>query len=40
VHDQVQFTPAISFQVDCAEQAEVDRLWDAFSDGGSAERCG
>ena len=35
-----EYTPAISFQVDCADQAEVDRLWDALSDGGSAERCG
>ena len=35
-----EYTPAISFQVDCADQAEVDRLWHALSDGGSAERCG
>jgi predicted 3-demethylubiquinone-9 3-methyltransferase (glyoxalase superfamily) len=35
-----EYTPAISFQVDCADQAEVDRLWDALSDGGSVERCG
>ena len=35
-----EYTPAISFMVDCAHQAEVDRLWDALSDGGSAERCG
>jgi len=34
------YTPAISFHVDCADQAEVDRLWDALCDGGSAERCG
>jgi predicted 3-demethylubiquinone-9 3-methyltransferase (glyoxalase superfamily) len=35
-----EYTPAISFQVDCADQAEVDRLWDALSAGGSIERCG
>jgi predicted 3-demethylubiquinone-9 3-methyltransferase (glyoxalase superfamily) len=34
------FTHAISFKVDCADQAEVDRLWDALSDGGQAEQCG
>ncbi len=35
-----EYTHAISFQVDCADQAEVDRLWDGLSDGGSVERCG
>jgi predicted 3-demethylubiquinone-9 3-methyltransferase (glyoxalase superfamily) len=35
-----EYTHAISFMVDCADQAEVDRLWDALSDGGSVERCG
>jgi len=35
-----EYTPAISFMVDCADQAEVDRLWDALADGGSVERCG
>ena len=35
-----EYTPAISFQVDCANQAEVDRLWDALSGGGAVERCG
>src|SRR5437588_8448383 len=34
------FTHAISFKVDCADQAEVDRYWDALSEGGSLERCG
>jgi predicted 3-demethylubiquinone-9 3-methyltransferase (glyoxalase superfamily) len=34
------FTHAISFKIDCADQAEVDRYWDALSDGGSVERCG
>jgi predicted 3-demethylubiquinone-9 3-methyltransferase (glyoxalase superfamily) len=36
-----EYTPAISFKIDCADQAEVDRLWDRLSgDGGSVERCG
>ena len=35
-----EYTHAISFQVDCADQAEVDRLWDGLSDGGAVERCG
>jgi predicted 3-demethylubiquinone-9 3-methyltransferase (glyoxalase superfamily) len=35
-----EYTHAISFHVDRADQAEVDRLWDALSDGGSVERCG
>lgn len=35
-----EYTHAISFMVDCADQAEVDRLWDALSDGGAVERCG
>jgi predicted 3-demethylubiquinone-9 3-methyltransferase (glyoxalase superfamily) len=35
-----EYTHAISFEVDCADQAEVDRLWDALSDGGAIEQCG
>ena len=35
-----EYTPAISFKIDCADQAEVDRLWDGLSAGGSIERCG
>ena len=35
-----EYTHAISFQVDCADQAEVDRLWDTLSDGGTIEHCG
>lgn len=38
---RAEYTRAVSFQVDCADQAEVDRLWDALSAGGGApERCG
>lgn len=35
-----EYTHAVSFKVDCADQAEVDRLWDTLSAGGSVERCG
>jgi predicted 3-demethylubiquinone-9 3-methyltransferase (glyoxalase superfamily) len=36
-----EYTHAISFKIDCADQAEVDRLWDTLlSGGGKAERCG
>ena len=35
------FTHAISFKIDCADQAEVDRLWDALlANGGKAAQCG
>jgi predicted 3-demethylubiquinone-9 3-methyltransferase (glyoxalase superfamily) len=34
------FNHAISFVVNCADQAEVDRYWDALLDRGSAEQCG
>jgi predicted 3-demethylubiquinone-9 3-methyltransferase (glyoxalase superfamily) len=35
-----QFTPAISFMVNCDTQAEVDRLWEALSEGGKTIECG
>ena len=36
-----EYTHAVSFKIDCADQAEVDHLWDALcSNGGQAERCG
>ena len=34
------FNHSFSVLVECDEQAEIDRLWDAFSDGGSVEQCG
>ncbi len=34
------FNHAISFMVNCDDQAEVDRLWDALSAGGTIEQCG
>jgi predicted 3-demethylubiquinone-9 3-methyltransferase (glyoxalase superfamily) len=36
-----EYTNAVSFKIDCADQAEVDRLWDGLlSGGGQAVRCG
>jgi predicted 3-demethylubiquinone-9 3-methyltransferase (glyoxalase superfamily) len=35
-----QFTPAISFFVNCETQAEVDALWAQLGDGGQPNRCG
>ena len=37
---QIEYTHAISFSVDCADQTEVDRLWDGLSNGGSVVQCG
>ena len=34
------FTEAISFQIDCKDQDEVDRYWEALSEGGEEGPCG
>ena len=34
------FNEALSFQVQCADQAELDRLWDALGEGGAHGPCG
>jgi predicted 3-demethylubiquinone-9 3-methyltransferase (glyoxalase superfamily) len=34
------FNHAISFVVNCEDQAEVDRYWEALSRGGTVEQCG
>jgi predicted 3-demethylubiquinone-9 3-methyltransferase (glyoxalase superfamily) len=37
---QFKFTEAISFVVNCETQREVDRLWEALTDGGEEQPCG
>ena len=37
---QFQFTPAISFFVNCESQEEVDDLWARLSEGGKTQQCG
>ena len=34
------FNHAVSFVIDCEDQAEIDRLWEALSQGGTIEQCG
>lgn len=35
-----QFSEAISFQIDCADQKEVDYYWEALTAGGEESQCG
>lgn len=37
---RVEYTYAVSFHIDCADQAEVDRLWGALAEGGAVQQCG
>jgi predicted 3-demethylubiquinone-9 3-methyltransferase (glyoxalase superfamily) len=34
------FNHSFSIAVECDDQAEIDRLWDALKEGGSVEKCG
>lgn len=40
VEQDFSFTPGISLEVRCEDQAEIDRLWDALSAAPEAEQCG
>jgi len=37
---QFPFTEAISLQIECADQAEVDHYWAGLSEGGEESQCG
>ena len=37
---EYSFTPAVSFQVMCETQVEIDRYWEALSEGGDPGPCG
>ena len=37
---EYSFSEAISFQIDCGSQEEVDRYWSALSEGGEEGPCG
>lgn len=39
IHD-FTFSPGLSLEVDCADQDEIDKLWDALSTVPEAEQCG
>ncbi|GHD02753.1 VOC family protein [Zhihengliuella salsuginis] len=38
--DQFSFDEAVSFQILCETQEEIDYYWDALADGGEEGRCG
>jgi predicted 3-demethylubiquinone-9 3-methyltransferase (glyoxalase superfamily) len=35
-----EFNHSISFMIECDDQKEIDRLWDALGAGGTIEQCG
>lgn len=39
-HPLESFNHSFSIMIECDTQQEIDRLWDALSEGGSVEQCG
>jgi predicted 3-demethylubiquinone-9 3-methyltransferase (glyoxalase superfamily) len=37
---EYRFTPAVSFSIDCKDQAEVDYFWERLTEGGREVQCG
>jgi predicted 3-demethylubiquinone-9 3-methyltransferase (glyoxalase superfamily) len=37
---QFPFSEAVSFQIDCEDQGEIDYYWERLSDGGREDQCG
>ncbi len=37
---EYRFTPAVSFSIDCKDQAEVDYYWERLTEGGREVQCG
>jgi len=37
---EFKFTEAVSFAVECADQAEIDYFWEKLTDGGAPVQCG
>jgi predicted 3-demethylubiquinone-9 3-methyltransferase (glyoxalase superfamily) len=37
---RVEYTNAVSFAIDCADQNEIDRLWERLCEGGAPVQCG